>query len=576
MVGVARMPSMVWLLAAVFMLGAAVGLAQNTVHYDFFVKETTYSKLCKSKSLLTVNDMFPGPTITARKGDIVIVNVHNQGPKNITIHWHGVDQPRNPWYDGPEFITQCPIQPGTNFTYEILLSEEEGTIWWHAHSGLDRAGIHGAFIVHPKRGTEYPFIKSTELHKEIPIILGEWWTSDLNLQLEEYLKTGGEIHNSNAHTINGEPGDLMPCGRGHAFKEDVLTNKTYLLRIINAGLDNDMFFAVADHLLTVVGTDGRYLKEFTVQTLMISPGQTMDVLLKTKEFPTYRRYYIGSRTYLSNPRLAFQNGTATAILEYQDAPRARGGPMLPNLPNNTDHETAIEYTAQLRSLASTAHPVAVPEVINERMIITLAVNTLPCAVGETCRGPGNNSRLAASLNNASFEDPHTDILDAYYYSTKGIYETDFPNVPPFLFNFTNTNGSRRYWPTKRSTKVKVLEYGTVLEIVFQDTDILGAENHPMHLHGFAFYVVGRGLGNFNATTDPAKYNLIDPPYQNTVTVPTAGWAAMRFKAENPGVWFMHCHFDRHTVFGMSTTFIVKEGTTPESKMRPRPASMPKC
>jgi laccase len=51
------------------------------------VKETTYSKLCTSKSLLTVNDMFPGPTITARKGDIVIVNVHNQGPKNITIHW---------------------------------------------------------------------------------------------------------------------------------------------------------------------------------------------------------------------------------------------------------------------------------------------------------------------------------------------------------------------------------------------------------------------------------------------------------------------------------------------------------
>ncbi|KAM0826528.1 hypothetical protein ACQ4PT_068821 [Festuca glaucescens] len=151
-----------------------------------------------------------------------------------------------------------------------------------------------------------------------------------------------------------------------------------------------------------------------------------------------------------------------------------------------------------------------------------------------------------------------------------------PNIPPFLFNFTNTNGSRAYWPTKRSTKVKVLEYGAVVEIVFQDTDILGAENHPMHLHGYAFYVVGRGLGVFNKTTDPATYNLVDPPYQNTVTVPKAGWVAMRFKATNPGVWFMHCHFDRHTVFGMSTSFIVKQGKTPESKMRPRPKNMPKC
>jgi laccase len=38
-----------------------------------------------------------------------------------------VDQPRNPWFDGPEYITQCPIRPGANFTYRIVLSEEEGT-----------------------------------------------------------------------------------------------------------------------------------------------------------------------------------------------------------------------------------------------------------------------------------------------------------------------------------------------------------------------------------------------------------------------------------------------------------------
>ena len=39
---------------------------------------------------------------------------------------------------------------------------------------------------------------------------------------------------------------------------------------------------------------------------------------------------------------------------------------------------------------------------------------------------------------------------------------------------------------------------------------------------------------------------------------------------------MHCHFDRHTVWGMSTVFIVKEGNTPESKMRPPPNNMPNC
>ena len=82
---------------------------------------------------------------------------------------HGVDQPRNPWSDGPEYITQCPIQPGANFTYTILLSEEEGTLWWHAHSDWDRATVHGAIILYPRNGTTFPF---PQPYEEIPIILG--------------------------------------------------------------------------------------------------------------------------------------------------------------------------------------------------------------------------------------------------------------------------------------------------------------------------------------------------------------------------------------------------------------------
>lgn len=72
---------------------------------------------------------------------------------------HGIKQPRNPWFDGPEYITQCPIQPGTNFTYQILLSSEEGTLFWHAHSDWSRATVHGAFVILPANGTSYPFPK---------------------------------------------------------------------------------------------------------------------------------------------------------------------------------------------------------------------------------------------------------------------------------------------------------------------------------------------------------------------------------------------------------------------------------
>uniref|UniRef100_A0A453R463 Plastocyanin-like domain-containing protein n=1 Tax=Aegilops tauschii subsp. strangulata TaxID=200361 RepID=A0A453R463_AEGTS len=43
-----------------------------------------------------------------------------------------------------------------------------------------------------------------------------------------------------------------------------------------------------------------------------------------------------------------------------------------------------------------------------------------------------------------------------------------------------------------------------------------------------------------------------------------------------GVWFMHCHFDRHVVWGMNTVFIVQDGKAPEVKMLPPPPNMPTC
>ena len=66
-------------------------------------------------------------------------------------------QPRNPWSDGPEFITQCPIQPGTNFTYEVILSDEIRTLWWHAHSDWTRGSVQGAFVILPTENETYPF-----------------------------------------------------------------------------------------------------------------------------------------------------------------------------------------------------------------------------------------------------------------------------------------------------------------------------------------------------------------------------------------------------------------------------------
>ncbi|KAM0954103.1 putative laccase [Dioscorea sansibarensis] len=557
-------------------------VSANTQHHKFVIKEANYTRLCHTKSILTVNGQFPGPTIYARKGDTIIVNVVNHVEYNITLHWHGVHQPRNPWYDGPEYITQCPIQPGGEFIYEIILSEEEGTIWWHAHSNWDRATLHGAIFVYPKRGSSFPFAKP---YKEIPIILGEWWKADVNQVLAYMLHTRGDSNASDAHTINGQPGDLYPCSKPGTFTTQVEHGKTYLLRVINAAINDELFFAVAEHRLTVVGTDASYTKPFDTDFILITPGQSMDLLLvadrplNTSSSSSGNRYYMAAKLYGDAAGVNYDNTTTTAILEYVTPGRNRtfveSSPSLPSLPADDDTDAATTFVTQLRSLASKEHPVDVPQTINERVITTVSVNILPCDVNFTCLGP-YNMRISASLNNISFETPTTAILDAYYHQIPGVFGEAFPSKPPLIFNFTHDNLPRFLMTPKRGTEVRMVEYNTSIEVVLQGTSLLAIENHPMHLHGQSFYVVGMGFGNYDEEKDPQGYNLVDPPFVNTVGIPKNGWAAIRFKAKNPGVWFMHCHVDRHQSWGMNTVLIVKNGATPESQILPPPKDMPQC
>ena len=37
---------------------------------------------------------------------------------SATVHWHGLAQRNTPYSDGAPYISQCPILPGTSFTYK--------------------------------------------------------------------------------------------------------------------------------------------------------------------------------------------------------------------------------------------------------------------------------------------------------------------------------------------------------------------------------------------------------------------------------------------------------------------------
>ncbi|KAL3653438.1 high-affinity glucose transporter [Castilleja foliolosa] len=524
--------SFFFVLLLLFLFRSTMPTTNAKTHYhDFVVQATPLKRLCKTLSSITVNGMFPGPTLEINNGDTLVVNVVNRAKYNVTIHWHGVRQMRTGWSDGPEFVTQCPIRPGGSYTYRFTIQGQEGTLWWHAHSSWLRATVYGALIIRPKEGDSYPFLKPKN---EIPILLGEWSNANPIDVVRQAMRTGAGPNVSDAYTINGQPGDLYNCSSKDTIILPIDSGETNLIRLINSALNNQLFFKIANHKLTVVGADASYVKPFTTSVLVLAPGQTTDVLITADQPPA--RYYVAARAYSSAEGAPFDTTITTAILEYKSAKfRAKGTrlrPIMPTMPAFNDTPTATTFTTSFRS----PRQVSVPNNIDHNLLFTLGLglnNCPPGASNSTCQFT-NGTRLTASMNNVSFVLPSNfSLLQAHQQNIPGVFTSDFPANPPVRFDYTG-NVSRSLWQPSKGTKLYKLRYGETVQLVLQGMNIIVAENHPIHLHGYNFYIIAEGFGNFDPGRDTGKFNLVDPPQRNTVGVPVKGWAVIRFVADNPG------------------------------------------
>ncbi|KAF6982071.1 hypothetical protein CFC21_000508 [Triticum aestivum] len=564
------------------LLPLALALVASAAHaaiveHTFNVGNLSISQLCQPDRIITaVNGQLPGPTIRASEGDTVVVHLVNESPYGMTIHWHGIFQRGSQWADGPAMVTQCPVQPGSNYTYRFNVTGQEGTLWWHAHFSFLRATVYGALIILPRGGAEaYPFTKPD---KEEIIMFGEWWNANVFDLQQMALLTGIPAGPADAYTINGKPGDFYNCSapnQTHMF--EVKKNETYLLRIINAALNTPLFFKVANHTFTVVAADACYTTPYKTNVVVVGPGQTVDALMVADA--VVGRYYMAASPYDSGIPSGppFSRTNATAVLEYAGGPNTTSPPALPQLPEFNDTNTAHRFLSNLTALVLPGKP-TVPLAVDTRMFVTVGMGVADCQPEQTLC---NRSRtmFASSMNNASFVPPRsTSMLEAHYSNlTAGVYTRDFPDQPPVLFDYTadaSNNATMQY--TTKSTKVRTLRYNETVEMVLQNTRLIAKESHPMHLHGFNFFVLAQGFGNYNQTTAARQFNLVNPQERNTVLVPTGGWAVIRFIADNPGMWYMHCHFEAHLDLGLGMVFEVQDGPTPDTSLPPPPKDLPQC
>lgn len=91
------------------------------------------------------------------------------------------------------------------------------------------------------------------------------------------------------------------------------------------------------------------------------------------------------------------------------------------------------------------------------------------------------------------------------------------------------------------------------------TQRLTQANATVHLHGHKFQIVRIATdvsSNDTTLNPPHTEGAANPMRRDTINVPGEGGAVnVRFVADNPGAWLLHCHIEWHFEAGLAVVFI---------------------
>jgi FtsP/CotA-like multicopper oxidase with cupredoxin domain len=495
------------------------------------------------RKMLVVNGQYPGPTIEANEGDTIIVNVKNKIPKvGSSVHWHGIFQEGTQWMDGPAGITQCPIPSGGSFTYKFTLKGQFGTYWWHAHAGAQLSdGIHGALIIHSPRD---PLKRGEHYDHDQVIIVGDWY-HNTSSEIVKAMDTPKGYQGSQAAPppvtalLNGfgtfnckKFGTPETCFTQRPYELQVYHNKRYRFRLINTAAHAMIFYSVDQHPLTVVEADdtGVYSRSLEdIHRVRFHNGQRYSVLLTTDQGKPGDAFWM--RTNISTACMAYitdefeqvNKGIIRYISEDEDYDK--------DYKTSNQLPTSKDWKAELNNACrdlETEDLVPIlkddpPAVVHQHGIFNTKVGLLKASQGNVTR---------FFVNNITF--------DHLWYR-------------PVLYDVVDGRGVD-------NSRVADLQFDkpTGADIIINNRDVDPPIDHPYHLHGMEFWIVGEGTGELTAEAyKNLKLNTTNPIRRDTHVIPANSWSVLRIKADNPGVWFLHCHIDWHLSHGFAAVVVVQ-------------------
>lgn len=468
-----------------------------TVTYDFNITWVTANPDgLLNRPLIGINGQWPVPYITATVGDRVVVNVLNQlGNESTSLHFHGIYQNGSTEMDGVTGVSQCPIQPGGSFTYNFTI-DQPGTYWYHSHETAQYPdGLRGPLIVNDPNS---PY--KGQYDEEMVLTVSDWYHDEIPKLMKSFISvtnpTGAEPIPKSA-LMNDTYNLTTPIEPG----------KTYMFRIINVGAFAGQYFWFEGHTMTIVEVDGIYTEAAEADLIYITAAQRYSVLVTMKNDTSTNYAYVGSMDQsLFDTVPASLNPNGTGWLVYDD-------------------------TAPLPTPA-------LLDTFNEFDDFTLIPTD-----GEELLGPVDYS-FNLDLKMGNLGD------GANYAFFNGITYVR-PKVPTLYTALSAGDLANNATIYGINSNPYILEHNDVIEIILNNND---TGKHPFHLHGHAFQAAARSDKDAGKYVGNETFAAV-PMRRDTFMVRPMGNIVLRFRADNPGIWFFHCHIEWHLASGLIATMI---------------------
>ena len=528
----------------VFVLFSTTVFAQKVVRYDLYVKDTLVHFAGKEKRAIAVNGQIPMPTLIFTEGDTAEIHVHNQLKEETSLHWHGLFLPNKE--DGVPNLTQMPIRPNTTHIYRFPIIQN-GTHWYHSHSGLqEQIGMYGNFVM-LKRPNDPTFRKGIDDLPTLPIVLSEW----TNLNPENIHRM---LHNANDYPglkknsvqsygeaisaghfktkLQNEWKRMMAMDVSDVYYEKIFMNglpsselksisgnelkggDKVRLRISNGGASSYFWLTYAGGKITVVANDGNDVEPVEVDRLIIAVSETYDVIVTIPAEKTAYEFLATTEDRTNSASIYIGNG-----IKQLKSP-------LPRL----KYFEGMKMMNDMMKMNGELDDMGMAMSLNQ---MDMNVVMYPEITGDAKPKQDDNDPNRYNANALG------DIVTLNYAMLKSPSITALPKEAPVKeLSFKLSGNMNRYvWSLNNkvvSEADKILiKKGENVRIILYNGSMM---RHPMHLHGHDFRLL-----NGQGQNAPLK-NIVDVMPMETDT--------LEFNANVEGDWFFHCHVLYHMMSGM--------------------------